>query len=231
MFIIIPEICGFYDLVELKLTKFYIHMPLFFIGTALADIESWKDYRPLDEIRNLHWGVKILINTPLFLIFLIYGSWKAEGRCLNNFDGDCPLWEYATFHGAIVMVPAYYAASFSIILLALTSDVAQWILSTWVMQFLGQISFTLYLIHELFVEWLETDTYYRMEAAGFDPETAVLYVFLIWTPVLIFVSWILEILVDRPSKNFAYQLDIQARVKRPPPPKPKPAEEGEEQEE
>ena len=50
---------------------------------------------------------------------------------------------------------------------------------------------------------------------------AVLIVFLTWTPILIVASWVLEILVDTPSKNFAYQLDVQARVNRPPPPKPK----------
>ena len=46
-----------------------------------------------------------------------------------------------------------------------------------------------------------------------------MYTFLIWTPILIVFSWVLEILVDTPSKNFAYLLDIQTRTNRPPPPK------------
>ena len=50
----------------------------------------------------------------------------------------------------------------------------------------------------------------------------MLYNFLIWTPVLILVSWILAICVDIPSKDFAYELDIQCRVEEP---KPKKGEE------
>lgn len=76
------------------------------------------------------------------------------------------------------------------------------------------------MIHELFVEWPCTETFtYFYEEKGVDSETAILYTFLIWTPILILFSWALEILVDTPSKNFAYLLDIQTRVKRPPPPK------------
>jgi hypothetical protein len=41
-----------------------------------------------------------------------------------------------------------------------------------------------------------------------DANLAILYVFLIYTPILILVSWILEMIVDTPSKNFAYEIDI-----------------------
>jgi len=51
-----------------------------------------------------------------------------------------------------------------------------------------------------------------------EPNLALLYIWLIYTPVLILVSWILTILVDDPSKDFAYDLDIQTRLKRPAPP-------------
>ena len=50
----------------------------------------------------------------------------------------------------------------------------------------------------------------------------VLYCFLIFTPLLILVSWVLAIAVDIPSKDFAYELDIQCRVDEP---KPKKGEE------
>jgi hypothetical protein len=47
---------------------------------------------------------------------------------------------------------------------------------------------------------------------------ALFYIWLIYTPLLILISWLLTILVDDPSKDFAYDLDIQTRIKRPPPP-------------
>jgi len=45
-----------------------------------------------------------------------------------------------------------------------------------------------------------------------EANTAILCVWLIYTPILILVAWILEMLVDTPSKNFAYEVDIQYRI-------------------
>tara|TARA_B110000285_G_scaffold47200_1_gene53197 strand:+ start:268 stop:429 length:162 start_codon:yes stop_codon:yes gene_type:complete len=47
----------------------------------------------------------------------------------------------------------------------------------------------------------------------------VLYSWLIYTPVLILVAWLLTVLVDNPAKDFAYEVDVMARHQRPPPPK------------
>ena len=44
---------------------------------------------------------------------------------------------------------------------------------------------------------------------------AVLYVFLIFTPVLLLFSWLLEIGVDTPSKNLAHEIDTIARYENP----------------
>jgi len=52
------------------------------------------------------------------------------------------------------------------------------------------------------------DTYNYMLGEGTDPESAVLYIFLIYTPVLLIVSWILEFTVDTPAKNFSFELDV-----------------------
>lgn len=46
-----------------------------------------------------------------------------------------------------------------------------------------------------------------------------MYSWLIYTPVLIIVAWLLTVLVDDPAKDFVYELDIMLRVERPPPPK------------
>jgi len=40
---------------------------------------------------------------------------------------------------------------------------------------------------------------------------ATLYVFLIYTPVLILFAWLLEWAVDTPAKNWACAIDIEAR--------------------
>ena len=53
----------------------------------------------------------------------------------------------------------------------------------------------------------------------------MLYAWLIYTPVLILVAWLLTVLVDNPAKDFAYEVDVFARQQRPPPPKSDDAEE------
>jgi len=40
---------------------------------------------------------------------------------------------------------------------------------------------------------------------------ATLYVFLIYTPILVLFSWLLEWAVDTPAKNWACAIDIEAR--------------------
>ena len=46
-------------------------------------------------------------------------------------------------------------------------------------------------------------------------KTAVGLGFIIFTPVLILISWLLQILVDDPYKDFAYEVDIVSRVEKP----------------
>lgn len=84
---------------------------------------------------------------------------------------------------------------------------------------MGKISFALYLVHELFTEWAIVDTYYFFVGKGINQNLAVLYAWLIFTPILIVVAWLLTILVDGPAKDFAYEVDIISRVERPPAPK------------
>ena len=43
---------------------------------------------------------------------------------------------------------------------------------------------------------------------------ATLYVFLIYTPILILFSWLLEWAVDTPAKNWAGAIDIEARLEK-----------------
>jgi hypothetical protein len=50
---------------------------------------------------------------------------------------------------------------------------------------------------------------------GTDYNMAVFYCFLIFTPVLFLLSWLLEMLVDTPSKNFAHAVDQYSRIEAP----------------
>lgn len=84
---------------------------------------------------------------------------------------------------------------------------------------MGKVSYTLYLIHELIVVWAQRDTYNVLLDNGVGPELGLLYVWLIFTPVLLLAAWVLEILVDTPAKKFSNEIDVQCRLKRPPVPK------------
>ena len=108
-------------------------------------------------------------------------------------------------------------AALAINILALTSEAFQWILASAAGQFLGQVSYTLYLLHVLIVHWAQRDTYEYMIGEGVDADEAVPYIFLIYTPILFLASWILEVIVDRPSKQFAGEFDRQTRRNRPAP--------------
>lgn len=50
---------------------------------------------------------------------------------------------------------------------------------------------------------------------GFDYDYAAYYVFLIFTPVLILISWAATLGIDTPSKNLAQELDMNCREKAP----------------
>lgn len=72
-------------------------------------------------------------------------------------------------------------------------------------------------MHELFTDGIMIDTYYYFLGQETEPNDALLYVFLIYTPVIIIASWILTIAVDEPSKDWANELDVQSRLNRPAP--------------
>jgi len=176
-------------------------------------------HRPLDKIRDLHWGWKIPLNAFLLAVWLIWGSIQNEddNGCLVAYGPRCAVYEYASFHGFLPYRFTMAAAAFSAIILALTSDVFQWILKSFPIQFLGQVSYTLYLFHILIVHWAQRDTYNYFVGEGVEADEAVLYIFLIYTPVILVVSWVLEVIIDRPSKEFAGEFDRQTRRNRPKP--------------
>ena len=55
-----------------------IYIPIFLAAVVFADIESFKTWRPLDTIRNLHWGWKIPLNFVFLFLFAVCGSAQPE---------------------------------------------------------------------------------------------------------------------------------------------------------
>ena len=107
-----------------------MHIPIFFVGVIIADMETIPTGRPLDWLRNLSIWWKIPINLILFTIFITYGSYGGDGRCHLAHDGTCGYWYYATIFETIPKMWGYYAAAISLTILALTSEWFQWILGS-----------------------------------------------------------------------------------------------------
>jgi hypothetical protein len=64
---------------------------------------------------------------------------------------------------------------------------------------------------------------YYWYKGGMDYDYAAYYVFLIFTPVLLLISWLATIAIDTPSKNLVQELDNNCKVDVPKPRPGKPA--------
>jgi hypothetical protein len=87
-FVFIPEMTNYLDNrkesnEKWKLNNLILNMPLFIFGVIFADLETWKDYRPLDSVRELHWGWKIPLNTVILFLVASWGSYWDTGTCLT----------------------------------------------------------------------------------------------------------------------------------------------------
>lgn len=70
----------------------------------------------------------------------------------------------------------------------------------------------------LFTRFIQRDTLnYLVDTLNYPHEDAMIMIFVFYTPILLFVSWVLEIIIDRPAKEFAGEFDRQIRRKRPKP--------------
>lgn len=131
------------------------HLPTFAWGVIFADIEciNINGRRPLDVIRKLSIWVKIPFNLFLFTLFVVFGSVDIEP--LNGMRAD----EHQTYSltvsfGYFIGMPVcMLICALSIFFLCLTSRWAYVILNTPPFQFLGTISYELYLLHTLVIEW------------------------------------------------------------------------------
>lgn len=121
------------------------------------------------------------------------------------------------------MPVAMLIAALAIFFLSLTSSVAKWILGSIVFNFLGEISYCLYLLHTFVIEWPMKEIQYYWVQDGMNYDAAAYYVFLIFTPILIVASWAATKFIDTPSKDLAQALDMNNRKERPKPRPGKPA--------
>lgn len=155
-------------------------------------------------------------NTFLIFLGLSFGSYTGDG-CYYDGDDICLYWYIVTINTFLSKWFTNYAGAIAIVLLALTSETTQMVLATDFMQFFGRISYSLYLVHELFIFWPENDLVRELsEGQGLNYKLSVFIAWLIFTPVLVLFSWLLTILVDEPFKDFAYEIDIVWRKKKPP---------------
>jgi len=121
-------------------------------------MEFLEDWRPLDYLRFENIWLAILRNVILGFLFLTYGSLDKYG-CLTAFDARCPYVSTMAINMYMPWWVGLYIGSFSMIMLVLLSEGAQWLFKTLPFQFMGRISYMLYLIHELFIEWCMVDFY------------------------------------------------------------------------
>jgi peptidoglycan/LPS O-acetylase OafA/YrhL len=220
---------GFDSMYEVRTSHLYDkavrqHLPTFAWGVIFADIDSINinGRRPLDVLRKLNIWVKIPFNLFLFGLFVIFGSVDIETLSHMRSDDNQRYNLVVTFGYFIGMPVSMLIAALAIFILALTSSVAKCILGSFVFRFLGEISYMLYLLHTLIIEWPMKEIHYYWVQDGMNYDAAAYYVFLIFAPILILLSWAGTMFIDTPAKNLAQKLDLNNRrdVPKPAPGRP-----------
>lgn len=125
IFVIVPAIfihvLESFKVVPWTLSRVFMHLPLFFIGTAICDIEFMEEWRPLDYVRFENWGLCILRNCVLLFIFLSYGMGDRWGCYLYD-DERCPYVFAILAYDYIPFWIGIYFAAMAIMLLIFTSE-------------------------------------------------------------------------------------------------------------
>ena len=100
-------------------------------------------------------------------------------------------------------------AANALFFLVLTAPSLMWFFGTLPFSFLGRISFMIFLLHTLVIEWMQ-DSYVGSKIDPEDPSSysnGVLYAFLIFTPVLILLATLFYYLVDSPLQELVHMIN------------------------
>lgn len=81
-------------------TNLRAYIPFFTYGLIFSDSENLKtdNPRPLDAVRELHWGWKIPINLVLVFLFTSYGAIIEKKTCDVREEDDCAYFNAVTFY-------------------------------------------------------------------------------------------------------------------------------------
>jgi hypothetical protein len=119
------------------------------IGTALADLEVQKpgDLRFLRYIRNWPWYAAIFRDLGLLAIITLYGSFEIDRfsgymKC----EGNCDFHSAITYSFSMPYVASCWIYAINFIILALVSPAVKIVFSSGFFQFLGKISYSLFLV-------------------------------------------------------------------------------------
>ena len=164
--------------------------------------------RPLDRLRNTkYWFVR-----DFFLLFFAIVLGAQSNGCLYEEEGLlCPFDRVIRFGGLLAYETCFHIASILWMTLALVSPHFQKFLGSKPLQFLGRISFSFYLIHYLFIKGPQIPLYKSL-APKIGYGWAVFVAYIVITPVIIGVSYLLTIWVDEPCKNYVYEIDMDNRI-------------------
>jgi hypothetical protein len=99
------------------------------MGTAFADMEFIKGWRPLDKFRDINIWLAVLRNLVLLTLFLCYGSLNRYG-CYKAEDEQCPFFNFITINFYMPYWIAIYIGALAIFTLALLSPAFQWLLAS-----------------------------------------------------------------------------------------------------
>lgn len=194
--------------------KYIYHYPMFIFGVIIADLEMMPN-RPLDMFRDWWWPYATLRNIFLLFIGISFGGHRGDS-CIYMQSGPCLYWQIVTLDEWIDKDICMYIGGLAVIFLALFSEGAQWVLGSCFFQFFGRISYSLYLVHALFLFYAENDIVRNLyERGDYSYDMAVFIAWATMTPILIGASYLCTILFDEPYKDFAYEIDMAFRHKPP----------------
>ena len=141
---------------------------------------------------------------------LAYGSYdEYPPTCsLYGLADNCSFHETITFGFKMCYFWSSLIYALSWVILALVSPIAKQILGSAPIQFLGKISYSLYLIHLFIVITFSLELVkYLVLSCDWEFNYAVYFAYFNTIPVVFLLSWILTELFDLPSKDFANEFD------------------------